>query len=293
MITVGRVTVSARPAKDLPFPATPASQPVAMIDMRGGTLVRAGSFSYEGDDVVTGWHAHDLHQIEYAFVGVAEVETSTSHHLLPPQQAAWIPAGLAHCTTLRRVRSVSVFFDPAMVPMAGDRVRILAAAPVIREMLVYAMRWPIDRRASDPTADAYFEALALLARDWLDHEAPLSLPTSSDPVVSAVMEYTRDHLSDVVVADVCAAVGLSERTLRRQFGASTGITWRRYLLESRLLRSMALLTESGRTVLSVATDVGFDSVSAFTRAFARFGGETPSAYRRRVVSEPDQSSQPA
>jgi len=287
------VTVSARAAKDLPFPATPAAHPVVMVDMRGGTPVRAGSFSYEGDDVVTGWHAHDLHQIEYAFEGVAEVETSTSHHLLPPQQAAWIPAGLAHRTTLKRVRSVSVFFEPAMVPQAGDRVRILAAAPVIREMLVYATRWPIDRRESDPTADAFFEALALLAGDWLDHEAPLCLPTSSDPLVSAVMDYTRAHLPDVVVADVCAAVGISERTLRRQFGAATGITWRRYLLESRLLRSMALLTEPGRTVLSVATDVGFDSVSAFTRAFARFAGEPPTAYRSRVLGPPDQSSSPA
>jgi len=276
------VTVSARPAKDLPAAATTVARPVAMVDMRGGTPVRAGSFGYEGEDIVTGWHAHDLHQIEYAFEGVAEVETGTAHFLLPPQQAAWIPAGVAHRTTLKRVRSVSVFFEPAMVPLAGDRVRILAAAPVIREMLVYATRWPIDRHASDPTADAFFDALALLAGEWLEHEAPLCLPTSSDPVVSAVMDYTRDHLADVTVAAVCAAVGVSERTLRRQFGAATGITWRRYVLESRLLRSMTLLTEPGRTVLGVAVDVGFDSVSAFTRAFARFVGETPSAYRRRV-----------
>jgi AraC-like DNA-binding protein len=191
------------------------------------------------------------------------------------------------------VRSVSVFFEPAMVPLAGDRVRILAAAPVIREMLVYAMRWPIDRRESDPTADAFFDALALLARDWLEHEAPLCLPTSSDPIVSAVMTYTRDHLADANVADVCAAVGISERTLRRQFGAATGLTWRRYLLESRLLRSMALLTEPGPTVMSVAVEVGFDSVSAFTRAFARFAGETPSAYRNRVLGGPVQPSKPA
>ena len=32
-----------------------------------------------------------------------------------------------------------------------------------------------------------------------------------------------------------------------------------------------------------AVAVGFDSVSSFTRAFAAFSGETPSAYRRRVV----------
>ena len=172
------------------------------------------------------------------------------------------------------------------------RVRILAAAPVIREMLVYATRWPIDRTVGDETADAYFDALARLAGDWLEHEAPLCLPTSGDPVVSAVMEYTREHLAGVTVAEVCAAVGVSERTLRRQFGEATGITWRHYLLESRLLRAMALLTEPGRTVMSVSVEVGFDSVSAFTRAFACFAGETPSADRSRVLSDPDQSNRP-
>jgi AraC-like DNA-binding protein len=47
---------------------------------------------------------------------------------------------------------------------------------------------------------------------------------------------------------------------------------------------MALLAEPGRTVLDVSIAVGFDSVSAFTRAFRREIGEAPSAYRRRVAA---------
>jgi AraC-like DNA-binding protein len=278
------VAVSARSVKDLPVAASNG-----LVDMRVGLTaspagwpVRAGSFVYDGGDLVTGWHHHDLHQLEYALEGTAEVETEASHHLLPPQQAIWIPAGLAHNTTLRGVRSVSVFFEPSMVAGVDDRARVLAAAPVIREMIGYARRWPIDRPESDPTADAFFDALALLARDWLEHEAPLHLPTSTDPVVRDVMAYSREHLGGVTIGDACAAVGISERSLRRRFAATTGMTWRQYVLESRLLRAISLLTEPGRTVLAVATDVGFDSVSAFTRAFARYAGETPSAYRRRV-----------
>jgi AraC-like DNA-binding protein len=96
------------------------------------------------------------------------------------------------------------------------------------------------------------------------------------------MAYSREHLAGVSIAEACGAVGISERSLRRRFAATTGMTWRQYVLESRLLRAMSLLAEPDRTVLAVATDVGFDSVSAFTRAFARYAGETPSAYRRRV-----------
>jgi AraC-like DNA-binding protein len=271
------VTVSARSAKDLPGAAT------RFVDMRGGKPTRAGTFFYEGADVVTGWHSHDMHQIEYAFEGIAEVETSNTHHLLPPQQAVWIPAGLTHCTTLRRVRSVAVFFEPRMVPAAGDRVRVLAATPLLREMIVFAARWPIGRTDRDDIADAFFDTLALLVGEWLEHESPLSLPTSSDAEVRAAMQYTDAHLAAVDVDAVSAAVGVSPRSLRRKFAAAAGMTWREYLLQSRLLRAMALLTEPGRTVLDVATTVGFDSVSAFTRAFRRLTGETPTAYRKRVT----------
>jgi len=288
MIYRGAVTVSARPAKDLPGAANvePGAPGIGVVDMRGGSPVRAGTFPYDGGDLVTGWHSHDLHQIEYAFEGIAEVETEGAHYLLPPRQAVWIPAGLTHRTTLKRVRSVAVFFDPVMVPGAGDRVRILAATPLIREMIVYGARWPIGRPVSDQVADAFFDALALLVADWLVHEAPLCLPTSNDPVLRAVMDYTDAHLAEVTVAAVSAAVGISERSLRRRFGAATGMTWRQYVLQSRLLRAMALLTEPSRTVIDVATEIGFDSVSAFTRAFVRLTSETPTSYRRRVTSEP-------
>ena len=67
------------------------------------------------------------------------------------------------------------------------------------------------------------------------------------------------------------------------------MTWQQYRLTSRILRAMATLAESDRTVLSVATEVGFDSLSGFNRAFLRLNGETPTAYRRRVTLKPGTS----
>jgi transcriptional regulator GlxA family with amidase domain len=55
---------------------------------------------------------------------------------------------------------------------------------------------------------------------------------------------------------------------------------------ARILRALALLAEPGPSVLDVSTAVGFDNVSAFSRAFAQHCGETPSAYRRRITAAP-------
>jgi AraC-like DNA-binding protein/quercetin dioxygenase-like cupin family protein len=272
------VTVVANSGHDFAAAATNG-----LVDMRHGATVVAGTFVYDGPALVTGWHSHDLHQLEYALQGTVEVETAVAHYLLPPQQAAWIPAGLSHRSTLSRVRTISVFFAPSLVPDEGHRARILAAAPVIREMILYGVRWPIGQPRTDPAADPFFIALAALVLEWLDHELPLCLPTTTDPLIRSVMEFTTANLATVTAAGVCRHVGVSERSLRRAFPPATGMTWSQYLFESRLLRSMALLAQPGPTILDIATAVGFEG-SSFARAFARHTGETPSAYRRRVLA---------
>lgn len=280
------MAVFARSVKNRPRTATRAERiDRGLVAMRGpDRVVRAGTHLHEGPDLVTGWHSHDLHEIVYAFEGVAEVETEASRFLLPPQRAMWIPAGLEHCTILNGVRSVAVFFDPDAITGAGTRARALAVSPVLREMMVYATRWPISRPLSDAKAEAYFGALALLTREAIEDEAPLSLPNSSDPIVGAVMAVTQRDLASATSEQVCAEIGISERTLRRRFRSATGMSWQEYLHASRLLRAMALLTDAGRSVLEVAMEIGFESPSAFSRAFARFTGETPRMYRKRVAT---------
>jgi AraC-like DNA-binding protein len=263
-----------------------SSMATRLADMRHGGPARAGTFGYSGQPAATGWHTHDLHQLEYSLCGAVELETTTARYLLPPQQAVWIPAGITHQTTVRPVvRTVSAFFRPDLILQPGDRVRILAASPLMREMLLYGLRWPVDRDPDDAVADAFFVALANLVADSLDHETPMQLPASTDPLINVVMAYTSEHLDSATPVGAAAAAGVSERTLRRKFPAATGMNWHAYLTHSRLLRAMALLADDGPTVLQVAATVGYESHSAFTRAFTAYTGQTPTAYRQRVTSQ--------
>ncbi|OBG89660.1 AraC family transcriptional regulator [Mycobacterium sp. E136] len=278
------MTVSALSDRGLAEPAKLAGVPTRrVIDLRRGGRALGGSYLYEGDALITGWHSHDVHQIEYALGGVVEVETDSAHYLLPPQQAAWIPVGLEHQATMNPdVRTVAVMFDPQLIPHAGERARILAVSPLIREMMVYALRWPIDRPEGDEISDAFFRTLANLVAEALDHEAPLSLPSSEHPIVAAAMAYTKEHLDGVSADEVSRAVSVSERTLRRLFQSAVGMPWRTYLLHARMLKAMALLAAPGQSVQETSSAVGFDSLSSFTRAFTQFCGETPTSYRKRV-----------
>ena len=286
------MTVSALSDRGLTFSANLGQPARPVIELRRGGHALAGSYLYEGDGLITGWHSHEVHQIEYALQGVVEVETDAGHYLLPPQQAAWIPAGLEHQAVMNPdVKTVAVMFDAQMIPDTGDRARIIAVSPLIREMMIYALRWPIDRRTRAPedeaVSDRFFGTMAHLVAEALDHEAPLSLPTSDHPIVAAALAYTKENLASVTAEDVSRAVAVSERTLRRLFSDTLGLSWRTSLLHARMLRAMALLAAPGQSVQATSSTVGFDSLSSFTRSFSQFCGETPSAYRKRVAGEKD------
>jgi len=277
------MTVPADSAKDQVQTAI-----TGLVDLRENSRWVGGSHLYDGgEQLVTGWHFHDVHEIEYAIRGMVEVKTEAGHYLLPPHQAAWIPAGLHHQTTLNAgVQTLAVLFEPRLVPMAGDRVRIIAVSALLREMMLYSVRWPISRTESGMEADSFFQTLGYVVAEALDDEKPLHLPVSNDPVVAAATDYTRAHLDCVTLSDVTRAVGVSERTLRRIFNTHLGMSWRSYLLRARVVRSMALLAQPDRSILEVSIAVGFDDVGAFARSFARHCGETPSAYKRRISGAP-------
>lgn len=231
--------------------------------------------------VVYDWHAHPYHQLAYAVAGTVQIETSRARYLLPAGRAAWIPAGERHRTLIHDADIASLYFAPEMLaPGAGERVRILITTPVMREMVVHALRWPQGPAETDPLAQSFFRTLALMCGDWLDSELPLSLSSATDPRILRAMDQAMADPAGAshVVAQTTA--GMSERSFRRAFARETGMSWQAWLAQARIMIAMGRLAEGGR-VTDVAGDVGYASLSAFAQAFTQLAGERPAAYRAR------------
>src|SRR5262249_41052109 len=69
----------------------------------------------------------------------------------------------------------------------------------------------------------------------------------------------------------------SSRTLARLFRSETGLSFRAWRQQLRLLRALERLAD-GEAVTSVALDVGFESPSAFVAMFRRALGTPPGRY---------------
>jgi AraC family transcriptional regulator of adaptative response / DNA-3-methyladenine glycosylase II len=106
--------------------------------------------------------------------------------------------------------------------------------------------------------------LAMQATRWLD-----------DPQHWA----TADAAGPGVLARLSAHLGVSERHLRRVFGAQLGVSPLQYLLTRRLLSAKQLLADTALPIAQLAQASGFASLRRFNAAFAGHYGMSPSQMR--------------
>lgn len=87
---------------------------------------------------------------------------------------------------------------------------------------------------------------------------------------------------DAGIDSVAKRLGLSRRTLQRRL-SEQGMSFER--LAQRALRDQAndLLKESDMPITDIALELGYSDPAHFTRAFRRWTGETPQAWRRRLI----------
>lgn len=268
--------------EDSVMPEIAAARDATLLRMYpAGLQPRAGSLCSTPLDVDSHWHFHDMHQLIYAFEGAIEVEVEAGRHLIPRQLAAWIPAGVAHRASLHKVRSVVVFFPRAMVADAGEHIRVLLVSSLLREMMRESMRWPLHA-PDTPLREAFFQTMALLCGEWIESEADLFLPSSNDARLKRALDFTARN-SAARLTDVCQHAGMSERSLRRHLKAETGMTWEGYRQRSRLIAAITLLGETEAAIGDIAAQCGFESASAFAKAFRGAVGETPRDYRRKAI----------
>jgi AraC-like DNA-binding protein len=104
---------------------------------------------------------------------------------------------------------------------------------------------------------------------------------ASSPAVVKMCDFiAANFLEEIDAADIADAAGLHPKYAMNLFRKSTGMTLIKYLTLLRLSHAQAKLMHSSDSILQVAMDSGFGSVSAFNKAFRLIAGMPPSDFRR-------------
>jgi AraC-like DNA-binding protein len=234
-------------------------------------------------------HRHAEAQLCGLDAGLAVLETEAGAWTCPPGRCVWIPPNIEH--SLRSCGKISgwmVRMEMTLEAKLPSKPRILALSPLLKEVILRMMTW-----VEDVTLDAQKQHLLDVFYDEVRSapKARLHLPVPADPALkrlSLLLGETADGSTGL--SELAREVGVSERSLFRKFQQETGLSpgqWRR---QAKVLRSFELLT-GGWSVTETATEVGYESVGAFIRAFREIAGLTPSQYAQETAStQPTPSS---
>lgn len=113
-----------------------------------------------------------------------------------------------------------------------------------------------------------------------DKKRNLSSGKNIEKLKSVIKYVELNYASPMTIAEMADLAGFSESHFMKYFKNTMGVPFTAYLNSYRLTMAGRLLLQSDDTILSIATEVGFDNLSYFNRAFKKQYGMTPSEYRQ-------------
>jgi len=162
---------------------------------------------------------------------------------------------------------------------------LLDRYPELRPMLDAMERESCNKRAGFAGILARLADVvsAIIVRGWVESGcggATGWLKALRDPRLGkAIVAMHREPGRNWTVADLADEMGSSRSVFAERFLAVTGMTPVRYLTELRMRLAAQWLGRDDATIESVAFQLGYGSLAAFSRAFKRVIGEPPGAMR--------------
>jgi AraC-like DNA-binding protein len=142
-----------------------------------------------------------------------------------------------------------------------------------------------DTPGQDVVLDRLLDLVLIAAvQTWLAQDgsrAPGWYAAHDDPVVGPALAMIHARPGEPwTVASLAASAGSSRAGLARRFTQLVGQTPVSYLTSWRLSHAADLLTTTDATLEAIARQVGYSSAFAFSAAFKRARGVSPSHYRQ-------------
>lgn len=222
---------------------------------------------------------HAWGEFVYSFSGVTEVKAGTQHFLTPPHLGLWIAPDTEH-TGFNHQAAVhcSLYIRRDLCSRMPAKSCAVIVSPLLRAIL--------EHLRTLPRGQAMDRAYARLLRVLVDQVAACPttgsfMPHTDDAELEPILQSLRDHPEDNrTLSELAAAFHMAERTLTRRCRKELGMSLTEWRQRLRLVHALPML-RSGRSVESVALDLGYATSSAFIAMFRRLTGTSPVRFLSR------------
>ena len=110
----------------------------------------------------------------------------------------------------------------------------------------------------------------------------LHIGGSPSPLVAAVSNYIRHHLSEPITTEqIAASLYISRTHLSARFHREMGMTLSAYIAKEKTEEAKRLLRYTDKSLAAISAYLGFSSQSHFSRVFRQYAEITPGEYRAK------------
>ena len=204
--------------------------------------------------------------------------------------AVIIPAGIAHRYEADTTDPWTIWWMHLVGRGIGELFATIGASaeqPVLRlsdpprvisliDTIIHRMEDDETRSTLIAASGAAWHALALLAAD-----RRVAGREKDDPIAATIEHLRANASTRFSISELAGMAGLSGSHFAALFRRSTGAGALEYQTRLRMGLARELFDTTGRTVASIALQVGYRDPLYFSRQFRRIHGVSPSEYRSR------------
>ena len=102
--------------------------------------------------------------------------------------------------------------------------------------------------------------------------------------LSPVITFIEEHFGDpLLISELAKKAYMAESSFRRVFKQITGLSPIDYIIRFRIEKAVEMMTNNtDEQIINIATTVGFENSSYFTKKFKSIMGTTPIAYMKKL-----------
>jgi hypothetical protein len=194
-----------------------------------------------GRDLLAGtilpFHHHRRAQFVYASSGVMSVTTPSAAYVVPPLRAVCMPGGVVHRIDTRSdVAMRTLYIEATESADFPAEMCVLQVSPLLRELVIAAVAAGTEYEPDGPQSRIM---AVILDQIRAQPVALLTLPMPDDPRrLRVAQSLLADPADQRGLGEWAKEVGARKRTLSRLFPVQTGMSFRLWRQQRRLLRAV-------------------------------------------------------
>lgn len=229
------------------------------------------------------YHFHRSYELILMCSGSLTLTVDDKQYTMGRESAALIFPNQLHAYAEGVMDGRVLIFSPELVPdFDRQHQGVLPACPV------FPMGFPLSQYLDTP--NVYLRKALLYAVCGALCDSTAFVPRRSTGKLALLHEillYVDAHYSeDCTLERLSDDLGYDYTYLSKLFQAELGLSFTKYLNQTRVARACVLLADTDETITLLATRCGYDNVRTFNRNFQSFVGISPSDYRKSLATRP-------